>query len=151
MRVHRVHLLQRRARLRAEAPTDRAALVGLAERIATVAGVERVLARPSTASLIVETHRPASDALDEMQAAGLIRVVAAPHPPPVRQSVQLGLARADLGLRSRTGEALDVRAAIGLLLLAGAILQLARGRVAGPATTMAIAALAMFENGKARR
>lgn len=127
---------------------ERTALVDLAERLAAVAGVHRVLARPSTASLIIETQRPAAEALKEMEAAGIVRFVTPPHPPPVRQSVQLGLAKVDLGLRSRTEQSLDLRTALGLLLLFGAIVQLARGRVAGPATTMAIAALSLLDNGK---
>jgi len=145
VRVHRVHALDRRARLRVASPMERPELVELAERLAAVAGVERVLARPATGSLIVETDRPVSDVLDEMVAVQLIAVVPAPHRPPVRQAVQIGLARADLGLQQRTDKALDLRTALGLLLLAGALVQLARGRIAAPATTLAIAALALLE------
>lgn len=147
-RVFRTHLLRHRARLRVAAPLDRAALVELAEILAAVPGIDRVLARPATGSLIVETHRPAAEVLDDMEDRHLIRSVKPPPRPPVRQSVQLGLAKADLGLRQRTDQALDIRTALGLLLLTGAILQLARGRVAGPATTLAIAALSLLSNGQ---
>jgi len=145
-RVYRTHVLRRRARLRVAAPLDREALVGLAETLAAVPGIDRVLARPATGSMIVETHRPAAEVLDEMEGRHLITSVTPPSRPPVRQSFQLGLAKADLGLRQRTDQALDIRTALGLLLLAGAILQLARGRVAAPATTLAIAALSLLSN-----
>ncbi|WP_139307518.1 hypothetical protein [Rhodovulum sp. ES.010] len=150
VRLVRAHLAARRARLRPEAEIGRTALVELANTFAGIAGIDRVLARPSTGSLIVETHRPATEVLAEMEACDLVRLVPAPQPPPLRQQVQTGIARADSGLKSRTGEALDLRTAIGLALLAAAILQLARGRVAGPFTTLALAALSMLDNGRAR-
>lgn len=146
--VQHAHVLTRRARLRVAETMERAALVELAERMASVAGVARVLARPATGSLIVETDRPAAEVLDAMDAARLIRPVPVLHRPPVRQSVQLGLARVDSGLRHGTDSALDFRTTLGLVMMAGAIVQILRGRIAGPATTMALAALSLLDNGK---
>lgn len=149
--VQRVHVLSRRARLRAPSEMARDALVDLANRLAEVPGVDRVLARPSTCSLIVECHRDAAEVLSRMEGEGLIRVTAPPPRPPVRQTVQLGLAQADMSVQKRTNQALDLRTALGLALLAGAILQLGRGRVAGPATTMAMAALTLLDSGQGKR
>jgi hypothetical protein len=143
--VHRAHVLARRARLRPAAPMEREALVALAESLAAVAGVDRVLARPTTGSLIVETHHDAAEVLAEMEAQGLIRTRRAPSPPPVGQVARLGLLQADMGVKRRTGNALDLRTAMALALAAGAVLQLARGRVAGPATTLAMAAFSLLD------
>jgi hypothetical protein len=48
-------------------------------------------------------------------------------------------------VKRRTGNALDLRTALALALAAGAVLQLARGRVAGPATTLAMAAFSLLD------
>jgi hypothetical protein len=55
--------------------------------------------------------------------------------------------KADLGLGQRTGGALDLRTSLALLLAVGAILQLSRGRIAGPATTLAMSAFALLDKG----
>lgn len=143
--VHRAQVLGRRARLRPARPLGRDALVDLADRLATVAGVDRVLARPATGSLIVETHHDAGEVLDAMEAGSLIVTRRAPTAPPVGQMVKLGLLRADMGVKSRTEGALDLRTGLALLLIAAALVQLARGRVAGPATTLATAAFSLID------
>lgn len=149
--VHRAQVLRRRARLRVAEDTDRAALLELADRLAAVAGVDRVLARPATGSLILETHHDAAEVLAEMEARGLVATARAPKPPPVGQLVQLGLLQADMGVKQQTEGALDLRTALGLLLAGGAVVQLMRGRVAGPATTLAMAAFALLDPEKRGR
>jgi hypothetical protein len=143
--VHRAQVLARRARLRPVRALERAALVDLADRLSAVAGVDRVLARPATGSLIVETHHDAGEVLDAMEEAALIVTRRTPRPPPVGQMVKLGLFQADMGVKSRTEGALDLRTGLALLLIAGALVQLARGRVAGPATTLAMAAFSLID------
>ena len=59
----------------------------------------------------------------------------------------MGLMKADMDLGRRTEGALDLRTSIALLLAAGAVLQFARGRVAGPATTLAMSAFALLDRG----
>jgi len=145
----RLTLMHRAARrLRLRAPAEEAGPEGLrdlADRLAGQAHVRRVLLRPNTRSLIVETEADrAGDVLAAIEAAGLARIVPAPKHPPVQQTVQLGMARADLGLQARTEGALDLRTAMALALLAGAVLQLSRGKIAGPATTLAMAALPLL-------
>lgn len=139
-----VHLLDRRARLRVCEAMDAAGMEALAHRLAAVPGVDRVLGRPASGSVILETHAPAAEVLADMEHRGLIRRERPPQRPPVRQSVQLGLAKADMGIRKGTDAALDLRTAIALVLLVGAVLQLVRGRVAGPATTLALGALSLL-------
>ncbi|MBK1635769.1 hypothetical protein [Rhodovulum adriaticum] len=142
--VQVAHVTSRRARLRVETPLDAAAMQALAQRLATAPGVERILARPMTGSVIVETRLPAADVLAEMEAAHLIRRQPPVARPPVRQTVQLGLAQADFQIRKGTEAALDLKTAIALLLLVAALMQLARGRIAGPATTLALGALSLL-------
>lgn len=146
--VHPVHVTLRRARLRAIIPMDAAAMDALAHRLVTVPGVDRVLARPASGSVIVETHEPAATVLDRIEEQGHIRRERAPQQTPVRQTLQLGMAKADFEIRKGTDAALDLRTVIGLFLLLGAALQLTRGRVAGPATTLALGALSLI-NGPA--
>jgi hypothetical protein len=50
-----------------------------------------------------------------------------------------------MALKGRTQNALDLNSAAALLLFFGAAVQLGRGRIAGPATTLAMAALSMLD------
>jgi hypothetical protein len=54
----------------------------------------------------------------------------------------------DRKIRDRTEGAIDLRATLALLLLTAAVIQLSRGRVAGPASTLLIAALYFMEESK---
>ncbi|MGC9368000.1 MAG: HMA2 domain-containing protein [Paracoccaceae bacterium] len=145
--LERAHVIARRARLRA-AGLERDALVALADRLAALPGVARALVRPSTGSVIIETHEPVEAVLGRVAEAGIARIQDPPQRPPVGQVMQMGLARASTGMKDRTGGALDLDTAIALALLAGSILQLSRGRVAGPATTLAMGALTLLEKSK---
>ena len=44
----------------------------------------------------------------------------------------------------QTDGALDLRTAMGLMLAAGAVVQLTRGRIAGPALTLAMASYSLL-------
>ncbi len=146
--LYRAHLLRHRARLRAADGIDRDVLIGLADKLAGVPNVRRALVRPSTRSVILETFDEAEAVLETIVAEGIARIKAAPKPPPVDQVIKLGLMRADMGVKARTGDALDFRTAIALALLFGSVVQLTRGRFAGPATTLAMSALTLLDRGK---
>lgn len=142
------HSVPGRLRLRPTKALEAEALTALAQRLASVAGVARVISRPNTGSLIVE-FAGATEALQEKIAElGIARLRAPDPPPPIGQVAQLGLLRADMALQDRTGKTLDLNSAVTLLLIAGAIVQLARGQVAGPATSLLMGALTMLERGR---
>jgi hypothetical protein len=83
-------------------------------------------------------------------AQGIARIRPAAPPPPIGQVAQLGLLRADMALKGSTQNTLDLNATLALLLLAGAAIQLGRGQIAGPATTLAMAALSMLDRNRAK-
>lgn len=149
LKLCRVHVIASRARLRAAESPDRDALIVLADRVAELPGVARALVRPSTGSLIIESTGPIDEVLKRIEGEGIARLVQSPKPPPVKQVVQMGMLKADMELKKRTQDSLDFNTFIALALLFGSIVQLSRGRVAGPATTLATSALALLE--KSRR
>jgi hypothetical protein len=128
-----------------DAPPKGRALASFVDSVAEIAGVSRVRARPNTGSVIVETAVPADMVLHTLAASGLMRLEPHPHPQPVRQTIRSGLAHAEAKLERQTEGALDLRTTIALGLLAGAIFQLSRGKVGGPATTLAMAAFALLD------
>lgn len=134
-----------RARLRPERPpADTAAAQQLADQLARLPGVQRVQVRPGTGSVIVITETDAGEVLEAAVQAGQLRLLAAAPPVQVGPSIELGLAMADMQMKSRTEGALDLKTALALLLLLGAGVQLARGRVAGPATTLLMSAVSLL-------
>jgi hypothetical protein len=140
-----VHSAKGRLRLRLAGPVPGdAALQTLADRLASVEGVRRARIRPNTGSVILDLTQPGADVLDAIALSGAARLTAPAEPPPVARVLELGLAGADRRVAQETGGALDLRTAIGLALLGGAILQAVRGQVAGPATTLAIAAYSLL-------
>lgn len=141
----RAHESAGRLRLRLGAGQDGIDLARLADRIAEIPAVTRVRARPATGSVIIEHSGPTSDLVDSLVASLGARIVAPPSPPPVAQVMQLGLMQLDTGLRARTDSTIDLRGLMVLLLLFGAVVQLARGRIAGPATTLALAAFSLLD------
>lgn len=144
-RLQLVHTTRQRARLKSDLPAEVELLTELANRVASVPGVLRAQIRPNTGSVIIESHRPVKEVLAELTERGIARIDTPPQAPPVNQVLQLGLLQADLGLKDRTGNALDLRTAIAVALIGGAILQLGRGRIAGPATTLAFSALSLLD------
>ena len=133
------HQLPGRVRIGLEGPLpDVAALTDTARAIASVPGVEQVEFRPETASLLLR-HRgrfePLAAALEE---AGLL--VLAPAEPvapidPVGETFER-LERAEDLVGRLTGGRADLWSIAYLGLVAGGLVQLARGRVAGPAVTL---------------
>jgi hypothetical protein len=143
--LHLVHRAEGRMRLRFSGAVPQGdALAAFADRLAGIDGVRRVRARPNTGSVILDLAGPADAVLGALEGAGVARIVAPPKPPPVGQVIRLGLMQADASVARQTGGALDLRTALGLALLAGAAVQLGRGRVAGPATTLAMTAWSLL-------
>lgn len=139
------HRTRFRARLRLETPTDEVDIRRLVDELASVAGVTRAVIRPNTASVILETGVPLEKVLKDIEARGIARIREAVRPPPVAQTLQFGLLRADMSVQRRTQEAFDLRGAIATLLIVMAVVQMARGRIAGPATTLLMSALSVLD------
>jgi hypothetical protein len=142
--LKQIHLIPGRARFRLSKPLPREELEGLIERVAAVAGVSHVVARPNTGSVIVKFDGSAEALLSHLTDSGAVRLVDPPKPPPVGQAAQLGLMRLDMDIKRRTDDGLDFRTAVALLLVFAAIVQLARGKVAGPTTTLLMSALSLL-------
>lgn len=145
-----LHATQKRARLKIDLAGGAEALTDLVNQVASVPGVLRAQIRPNTRSMIVESHRPIKDVLAKMADRGIARIGKPPQAPPVNQVLQMGLLQADMGLKQRTGDALDLRTTIALALLGAAAVQIGRGRIAGPATTLALGALSLLDRNKKR-
>ncbi|MGP6088912.1 HMA2 domain-containing protein [Antarctobacter jejuensis] len=137
------HQTARRLRLRLTVPPGPEANA-IADALARVEGVARTRVRPNTASVIIDTLVPAETVLQALQEGGLVKLMPPVKKPPVGQVINLGLLQADMAIGKRTGGALDLKTSIGLLLALGAMIQLARGKVAGPALTMALSAYSLL-------
>ena len=149
--LERVHVVDGRARLRLRRPLSREALQELIDRISGLAGVTRVLARPNTGSVIVKFDGTAEEMMLRLAGMSGVKLADPPGPPPVGQVAQLGLMRLDSGIQSRTDGALDFRSALAVLLVFAAIVQAARGRIAGPTTTLLMSALSLLNAPTGRR
>jgi len=141
------HSAGSRLRLKLTRRADAARLEELADRIADCDGVARVTIRPNTGSVIVEGAVPAATLAERLESGGVVKLGRAASPPPIGQMMQAGLMRADIAIRQRSEGAADLRSTLALLLFAGSLIQTTRGRVAGPATTLAMAALALIDRG----
>jgi hypothetical protein len=143
--LRRVHASARRVRLRFDgAVPEGAALAGFADRLASVEGVLRARVRPNTGSVILDLAQPPKAVLQSVAEAGIARIGDPPKPVPVGQAIQLGLLQADATVGARTSGALDLRTALGLFMLMAALVQLSRGRIAGPATTLFMSAWSLL-------
>jgi hypothetical protein len=142
------HAVPGRTRLRPTQALDHVGLKTLAERLAAVPGVQRVVSRPKTGSLILEFDGAPDPILAAITEAGVARVRPPEPPPPIGQLAQFGLLQADMALQERTGKTLDLNTTVALLLMAGAVVQVTRGKIAGPATTLVLGALSMLDRGR---
>jgi hypothetical protein len=115
-----VHTAAGRVRLRPSKPLPAPALTRLANMIAGLPAVQRVLARPATGSLIIETDGPAQPLFDLIAAKGIAEVRPQPLPLPLGQVARFGLLRADVAVQSATDGALDLNGAMAFLFLGGA-------------------------------
>jgi len=139
------HAVAGRARLRPKTAMGPAAFKALGDRIAAMPNIRRVVMRPNTTSIILEFAGQPEPIFEQIEAQGIARLRPAPPPPPVGQIAQLGLLRADMVLKDRTANTLDLNSAVSLLLLGAAAIQAGRGQIAGPATTLLMSALNMLD------
>ena len=148
VRVRLVHVTAGRARLRLGPTVEEDAMRALADRLLGLGGIRRVLVRPNTGSLILESGLGEGELRALLEGAEAIRIEPPRHPPPVSQAAGFGLLKLDADLKARTDNLLDLRGALGLALIGGGIVQLARGQVAGPATTLLMTAYSLLEPGR---
>lgn len=145
--LHLAHQMPGRLRLRTLQPATAAEMADLVDRVAKIPGLTRVVGRPRTGSLIVEGSGPEGEIARLLQEHGAARIVTehAHFAPPIDQALQFGVARLDDEIASRTEKALRLHSLLALVLLFAAIVQLARGQIAGPATTLLMSALSLLE------
>jgi hypothetical protein len=148
--LEHAHATAERLRLRVRGKPEAEVLSDLADRLIALPGVERVVIRPNTGSIIVTTSDTADAVLEHIAALEGVRIAEKPKPPPLDRTMQFGLLKLDADIKSRTDEALDLRAILVLLLLVAALVQLTRGHIAGPATTLAMAAYSLLDFGRGR-
>jgi len=144
------HAAAERVRLRPAKEMEPAALKALGDRIGGLPGLRRVLVRPATGSVIVEFGGPAEALFKSITAAGIGQVRLPDSPPPIGQIARMGMLKADMSLKQRTGNVLDLNAATALLLLSAAVFQAARGQVAGPASSLVMAAWSLLDRGNGK-
>ncbi len=109
----------------------------LAVELALVEGVRSVAVNPLTGSVLVHHDGPAEALVERVRSRGLLRVDSLePREPALRERLARRLARLDRTIDRATRGELDLAGAalLGLLLLA--LVQLARGRIAGPALSL---------------
>lgn len=112
-------------------------LVTLADRLAE-AGIEKVEIRPGTGSIIL-THSQSWTCLAKAVEGVGLKVVSAAPPPPEQDPIEETEARfskANLMMALFSNGKIDLQNAAFLILILSGLLQLARGRVAGPAFTL---------------
>lgn len=124
------------------------ALRELVDLIAEGPGVVRVAARPNTGSVIIEHLDESGAIVDHLVERGVIALASPAKSPPLEQVAQLGLAQLDIEIGKRTEGSLNLHTILAGALVAGAVVQAARGNWAGPATTMLLSALSLIERGR---
>lgn len=146
-----VHQTEGRTRLSLQDTAAHDRLVALADALAAC-GVDKVEIRTITSSIILTHEAPWSSLAGRVEAAGL-QVLTPPPPPPRKAPIQETedrLSQADLLMTLFSRGQLDMRNAVFLALVAGGLVQLARGRVAGPAITLFGQALTLALLGQGR-
>jgi hypothetical protein len=146
--VRIAHAASGRVRLRLGQRLEAAAFGALADRLAASPGIRRVVVRPATGSVIIEAATDQAGLLRIVGGLDFMKVLPPEKPVPIGQMAKFGELTLDRKIRDRTDGAIDLRATLALLLLAAAVIQLFRGRVAGPASTLLIAALYFMEESK---
>ncbi|MBN9669301.1 hypothetical protein [Roseibium aggregatum] len=144
-RVHLAHATDGRARLRLTGRISPEHLAGLCERLAHLPGVTRCLGRPNTGSLIVEARLKKAELTAMLKESGIVEFVPHGAMPPMGLALRFGLLRTDQEIASRSGGQFSLHTAFATILLIGAAVQLARGRIAGPALTLLFNALSLLE------
>lgn len=143
--VQLAHVTAGRARLRLAGRLPESRVSTLADGLVALPDIDRVVIRPATGSLIVEGRLTADAFEAALRSSGLVSLAEPEQAQPIGQMAQLGLWLADLKVREETRGALDIRTALALMLLGGAIVQLMRGQISGPAITLFMEALKLID------
>lgn len=115
----------------------------IADVIAEIAGVTRVLVRPHTASVIIECTA-AAIVLEGLADRSVLTLRPAPHPVPVGTQAQFAMAMIDRAINKNSDGQWDSRSVMMALLLAAAVYQLMQGKLFGPVTTLSMSALSLM-------
>ena len=133
------HRMPGRIRVALDKPLPaRDTLESLAAALAAVEGVEQVEIRPQSGSVIVRHHGEYEDTSRALGEAGLqieIEELAIEFASPIQETLSR-LSTADAAIRRLTGGKADIWNVAFSALVAGGLIQLARGQVAGPALTL---------------
>lgn len=136
------HFTTRRLRLKIpEKRRDAAFFIYVAERLAAWDSVERVESNPLTASILIHFSDLQRLLLEAVEKNDLFDIdfdaaLAPQSDPAVTRTAVQSFEMSDLALRRWTENQLDMRSIVFLLLLAGGVFQLMRGRLNTPAPTL---------------
>jgi Heavy metal associated domain 2 len=136
------HFTARRVRIKIpEKRRDRAYFSTVADRLAAWDSVDGVEANPLTASILIHFSDPQRLLLDAVAKNDLFDLdfdtaFAAQSEPVMTQAAVRTFESADLAMRRWTANQMDMRSVLFLLLFAGGVFQLLRGRLAAPAPTL---------------
>lgn len=136
------HFTTRRLRIKIpDKRRDTAFFSNVRERLAAWDSVDHVEVNPLTASVLLHFSDPQRLFLEAIAKNDLFDIdfdtaVARQSEPVVTGAAVRSFATADVALRRWTGNQIDMRGALFLMLLVGGIYQLLRGRLAAPAPTL---------------
>jgi hypothetical protein len=132
------HRIPGRTRIRLQAPLpgpDR--LDALADQLSALPGVQTVDINPATGSILLH-HEPARDPLAAAEEAELIKILPALEPEPFDPTGEIlrRIGQIDALVDRASGGRLDAMEVTIAGLVFGGLMQMARGKVAGPALTL---------------
>jgi hypothetical protein len=136
------HFTARRVRIKIpEKRRDGAYFSAVADRLAAWESVEQVEANPLTAGILIHFSDPQRLLLEAMANNDLFDLdfetaFAAQSEPVMTRAAVRSFDSADLVMRRWTANQIDMRSVLFLLLFAGGVFQLLRGRLATPAPTL---------------
>ena len=136
------HFTNRRLRIKVpEKRRDAAFFSFIADRLSTWDSIERVETNPLTASILIHFSDPQrlffeAAAKNDFLDIDFDAALAEASDPVVSRTAIRSFETADHRLRRWTGNQVDMRSAIFLLLLGGGVYQLLRGRLSAPAPTL---------------
>jgi hypothetical protein len=138
-RAYPVHHMPGRTRLRVRARRgDRAFFADVGARLRRLPGVSRVDVNPTTGSLLIHHSIPIKQLVSAALGSDLGDLVDfVLSAPPVAQRLRAEVMQVDKGIRSYTGNELDLRTVAAIGLLAFAATQLLRGREAVSSVSLA--------------
>jgi hypothetical protein len=135
------HFTKQRLRIKVpEKRRDAAYFSAVADKLATWESVERVEANPLTASVLIYFSDLQRLFLEAVAKNDLFDIdfdsAFADSEPVVARAAVRSFETADLAMRRWTANQIDMRGVLFLLLFAGGVFQLLRGRLATPAPTL---------------